>query len=386
MTNEKDAGLPRLPEVDDARIDAVERRVFSGIARERTTRRHRRRVWTVVGAVAAVAVVAIAIVPTVGLIGLGSASSGGANIVAPQPAKPGALPNNGAADAISGGSGSTGSSGSSGSSGASGSSGSGTTSQRAVVTTATATLRVDDVRTSAAKIGAAAKAQGGYVQSMNIGQTGVTPLPATGGVPSPANGDAVPAPGGTTDGAVPPASGAWITVRIPADRLDDLVASLAGLGQVEASTIDRQDVTDQSIDLQARIAASEASVARLTELMGKAGSVADLLAAESALADRQATLESEQQQLKALDDQVAMSTLTVTLLPRAAAAPANPAGFGSGLVAGWNSLVAALNGVVVVIGFLLPWLAVAAVIALIVWAILALRRRRRAHASMPPAE
>ncbi|MDL9980031.1 DUF4349 domain-containing protein [Microbacterium candidum] len=384
MTNETNAGLPRLPDVDDAQIDGVERRVFSGIARERASRRHRRRVWTVVGAVAAVLVVAIAIVPAAGLIGFGSASSSGAFVVAPQPAKPGALPNNGAADAISGGSGSAGSSGSSGSNSSSGST---TTSQRAVVTTATATLRVDDVRTSAARIGAAAKAQDGYVQSMNIGQTGVTPLPATGsGIQSPANGGLVPMPGGSTDTAAPPASGAWITVRVPADKLDDLVTSLAGLGQVEASTIDRQDVTDQTIDLQARVAASEASVARLTELMGKAGSVADLLAAESALADRQATLESEQQQLKALDDQVAMSTLTVTLLPQAAATPANAAGFGSGLVAGWNALVASLNGVVVVIGFLLPWLAVAAVIALIVWGIVVLRRRRRARPSMPPTE
>ena len=109
--------------------------------------------------------------------------------------------------------------------------------------------------------------------------------------------------------------GAWITVRVPADGLQSLVDQLAGLGEVTASSINRQDVTTVTVDLQARIEAAQASVDRLTQLMSQAGSLADLIAAESALAERQATLESYQQQLKYYDEQVAMSTLTVTLTP-----------------------------------------------------------------------
>lgn len=362
-----DAAPQRLPEFDEARLDAVEAGVFAGIARERSARR-RRRMWTGVGAAAAVVVIALAIVPAAGLLSSVSGTSGSAAL-APEAVKPIPAPAAGAPDSsTSGGKATSGAANS-----AAGSSGStGSSAQRDVVTTASATVRVDDVRASVTRIGAAAKAQGGYVEGMSIGQAGATALPST--------GDGVQ----TTEPA-PPVSGAWITVRVPAGTLDDVVTSLAGIGQVEASSINRQDVTDQTIDLQARVAASEASVARLTELMGKAGSVADLLAAESALADRQATLESERQQLKALDDQVAMSTLTVTVLPRAAAAAANPTGFGSGFVAGWNALVATFNGVVVGVAFLLPWIAVAAVVGLIVWGVLALRRRR-ARASIPPSE
>jgi hypothetical protein len=387
MMTGMDAASPRLPEIDDERLAVVEAGLFAGIAREREARgRRRRRIWTGVGAAAAVVVVALAIVPAAGLLGF-HASSGSAGSVAIAPLPPQGVSGTGANDAEKSVGSGTANSGGSGSTG----SGSGAAStQRDVVTTASATVRVDDVRAAATKIGATAKAHGGYVQSMNIGQTGSTPPPVTGqGTDS---GTGVGADTGTGTGTIepsPPVSGAWITVRVPADQLDDVVTSLSGIGTVEASSIDRQDVTDQATVLRAQVAASQASVDRLTQLIGKAASVADLLTAETALTDRQAALESEQQQLKALEDQVAMSTLTVTLLPHEAAKPASTAGFGSGLVAGWNSLVGALNGVVIVVGFLLPWIIVAAIVALIVWGVMVLvrRRRRRPVASpMPPAE
>ncbi|MFZ8393369.1 DUF4349 domain-containing protein, partial [Staphylococcus aureus] len=56
---------------------------------------------------------------------------------------------------------------------------------------------------------------------------------------------------------------------------------------------------------------------------------------------------------------------------------ADPAGFGDGLVAGWNGLIATLNGVVIGLGFLLPWIVVAAVVVLIVWGVRRIVRKRR---------
>jgi hypothetical protein len=75
-----------------------------------------------------------------------------------------------------------------------------------------------------------------------------------------------------------------------------------------------------------------------------------------------------------------MSTLSVTVVPDVEVVTADPAGFGDGLAAGWNGLVATLNGIVVAIGFLIPWLAVAAVAALVVWGIVRLVRGRRRQA------
>lgn len=108
--------------------------------------------------------------------------------------------------------------------------------------------------------------------------------------------------------------------------------------------------------------------------MSRSGSVADLIAAESALSERQSQLESYQQQLKSLDEQVALSTVHVELSKRTAATQADPAGFGDGLLAGWNGLVVTLNALVVAVGFLLPWLVIAGVVLLVV---LLIRRRVR---------
>ena len=76
-----------------------------------------------------------------------------------------------------------------------------------------------------------------------------------------------------------------------------------------------------------------------------------------------------------------MSSLSVSLLREAPPVEPDPAGFGDGLETGWNGLLAVLNGVVVALGFLLPWLAVLGIAWLLVWAILrAARRRGRARA------
>ncbi|MDY0828979.1 DUF4349 domain-containing protein [Microbacterium sp. BG28] len=190
----------------------------------------------------------------------------------------------------------------------------------------------------------------------------------------------------TTDQVSPAPAQSSITVRVPAERLQDVIDQVGTLGTVSASSVDRFDVTDQAVDLRARIAAQETSVARLTELLAQSASVADLIAAESALADRQAALDADRQQLEMLEDQVAMSTLTVNLAPSDAAPHADPAGFGDGIAAGWAGLVATVNGIVIGLGFLLPWLAVIAVAIVIVWAVRRLRRAQRLRRSRGAAD
>lgn len=247
---------------------------------------------------------------------------------------------------------------------------------RDIVTSATATVRVADTRAAADAIAATATAAGGYVESLSLTGTEMPDASASGVA---RDGLVVSA------GSLPP-SGAWITLRVPADGLAAAVESLGALGEVTATQVDRRDVTSEAVDLRARVASLEASVTRLTELMGQSASTADLIAAESALSQRQAELESLRQQLAFVDGQVDMSTLTVNLVEKTtpAAAP-DPAGFGDGLAAGWNGLIATLNGVVIGVGFLLPWLGVATVVAMAVWAIRVAVRRRRQRPSQPPS-
>lgn len=85
---------------------------------------------------------------------------------------------------------------------------------------------------------------------------------------------------------------AWLTVRVPADGIDAVIADLEQLGEVTDMSISAEDVTRQGQDLDARIGALQASTDRLLELMVEAEDTSTLLDVERALSDRQADLES----------------------------------------------------------------------------------------------
>jgi hypothetical protein len=86
-----------------------------------------------------------------------------------------------------------------------------------------------------------------------------------------------------------------------------------------------------------------------------------------------------------LADQVELSTLTVHLEPFGVAPPGGPDGFVDGLATGWRALTAALSATVVVFGVLLPWLGLAALVAVAVLVpIRVMRRRTVVEATVPP--
>ena len=171
-------------------------------------------------------------------------------------------------------------------------------------------------------------------------------------------------------------------VRVPADALTGVLADLKELGEVASVSVSRSDVTGQTVDLDARISALQTSVTRLQTLLDAAPTTEALLAAEGALSGRQEQLESLQSQRALLADQVELSTLRVHLQPPGVAPPGGPDGFVDALGTGWNALVLAAGAAVVVLGVLLPWLLVAAVIAAVV--LVPLRRARRRSATPAP--
>jgi hypothetical protein len=168
---------------------------------------------------------------------------------------------------------------------------------------------------------------------------------------------------------------ASLTVRIPADRFDDALASLHELdAEVVAETTREQDVTGQVVDLAARIDNLRASEASYRELVARAERVEDILAVQSRLDDVRGQIEQLQAQLDTVEGQAALSTLTITLVPRATPitqttdawdpagqldrALASLVGIGQGLLDG-------------VIWFTIVWLPILLVLALVV--LLALR-------------
>ena len=169
---------------------------------------------------------------------------------------------------------------------------------------------------------------------------------------------------------IQPAS-ANLTLRIPANDLDRALAELRKLGTVNFVSLSATDVTLQTRDLDARITALKASVDRLLALLQQATNTTDLIAIESALSSRQSDLESLQSQRDYLSDQIDYATITLNLYAEGTIAPGPPGNFWAGLLAGWMALMTALGGLLVGIGFALPWLLalglVGAIVLLIIW-------------------
>ncbi|MEU4321951.1 DUF4349 domain-containing protein [Nocardia fluminea] len=182
------------------------------------------------------------------------------------------------------------------------------------------------------------------------------------------------------------AARAVLSVRVPADKTDAFITGLGGVGTVTRVSTNRDDVTMQWQDLDARIRVLQASVDRLKALITGATNTADLIAAEEALSSRQGELDSLTAQKRSLDDQVALSTLTITLTADEKNAPGDPDNFWDGIVSGWHSLIDWLQDAIVFVGKAVPWLGFLAVIGGLLYAALRLlRRRRRAGAPTPAA-
>ncbi|WP_320784282.1 DUF4349 domain-containing protein, partial [Streptomyces sp. CRN 30] len=157
-------------------------------------------------------------------------------------------------------------------------------------------------------------------------------------------------------------------LRVPADSYQELLDALAGTGELLARSAKAQDVTDQVVDVESRIASQRASVARVRELMDRATRLSDVVTLESELSTRQAELESLLARQASLKDRTELATITLTLSEppvRAADDEEEPTGFTDALAGGWDAFVATLRGISVVLGAVLPFAAVAALLALV---------------------
>lgn len=169
---------------------------------------------------------------------------------------------------------------------------------------------------------------------------------------------------------------ATLVVRVPNRTVNAAVRELRGYGTVDVVDLQRDDVTAEGRDLDARIKALRISVARLEAILNRGASTDQVIAAETALSERQQELESLLAQRRALSDQVSLSTIDVSFSPENKPGSVAPGGFRGGLIKGWNALVDTVNAIVTTLGALVPWLGIA-LLAGIVWRIA--RRVRRAR-------
>ena len=159
-------------------------------------------------------------------------------------------------------------------------------------------------------------------------------------------------------------SDATLVIRVPSDSFDSMIPKLREIGEVTSESSNAADITDQFVDTQARLASDQQLETRLLELAtARNGNLDQILAVERELARVRGEIESYQGHLKQWSDQVAMSTLTISVSTRRAElVAAAPPTLGSQTKAAFHSSVSALrdlgewafiNGIA-----FLPWLLV----------------------------
>lgn len=157
---------------------------------------------------------------------------------------------------------------------------------------------------------------------------------------------------------------AYLTVRIPEEKLDAVIEEVSKLGNRTALNIYSSDVTLQVVDLKAKVDALTTSRDRLLDLLNQATSTADLIAAEQALANTQGELDSYQSQLDYLDSQVAESTLTIQVADDASSITNGLRGISETLLISAQNFLKAFENIVIFIGTAIPWLLVGLVLYL----------------------
>jgi hypothetical protein len=104
------------------------------------------------------------------------------------------------------------------------------------------------------------------------------------------------------------------TLRIPAGQLDAALAELKKLGRVADESQSGEEVTQQYVDLEARLANAKNSEQRLTDILrNRTGKLADVLEVEQAIEEVRGNIEQMEAERKNLAKQVDFATLSATL-------------------------------------------------------------------------
>ncbi|NUQ94870.1 MAG: DUF4349 domain-containing protein [Gemmatimonadaceae bacterium] len=124
-----------------------------------------------------------------------------------------------------------------------------------------------------------------------------------------------------------------VVLRIPSTVLDAAMDSVARLGHVVSRSRSAEDVTDEVVDLDARVTSLRASRDRLRQLLDRATSVSEVLTVERELARAQAELDSLEARLTQARGEVTLARLTVSLKRKHVLGPLGLALQGIGWVA-----------------------------------------------------
>ena len=104
-----------------------------------------------------------------------------------------------------------------------------------------------------------------------------------------------------------------LTIRIPAEDVENFAAEISGIANVVSKNVNREDITLNYVATESKVTALKTEEARLLELLSQAETMSDLLEIEARLSDVRYELESYTTRLQRYDNQVNYATIYLSI-------------------------------------------------------------------------
>jgi hypothetical protein len=198
---------------------------------------------------------------------------------------------------------------------------------RMIIRTGQASIEVDSLETSMAELRRVVQRSGGFVADASI-QSGKNQLRT-----------------------------ATLQVKVPALRFDELTQALEPLGKLQFVNVSAEDVSEEFVDLTARVANGRRLEDRLIELLRtRTGKLQEVLSVERELARVREEIERMEGRLRFLKTSASLSTLSVNLYEPAPIVASHPGRsvIGEAFKTAWRNFVGLMAGVIASLGFVVP--------------------------------
>jgi hypothetical protein len=150
---------------------------------------------------------------------------------------------------------------------------------------------------------------------------------------------------------------ATLELKVPASRFDELTGLLEPLGRLQFVNVGAEDVSEEFVDLTARVANGRRLEERLIELLRtRTGKLQDVLTVERELARVREEIERMEGRMRFLKSSAQLSTLSVNLFeppPLVATHPGHSV-IAEAFKAAWRNFIGVMAGAIASLGFVAP--------------------------------
>jgi len=144
----------------------------------------------------------------------------------------------------------------------------------------------------------------------------------------------------------------YVTVRIPSENYTAFVKDIENLGDLSSKSITGTDVTEEYIDLEARLNNLQKQEKRLTEILNMSNTVEEVLSVEQELERVRGEIDSLTGRLQYLDNRIDFATINIRVTEPTPIT--HSWGMRDALSSSVQGFVSTVRAMVILVGYLLP--------------------------------